>query len=160
MKILMVDDEIDCLDDIEGALSPTGYNLVKQTNPLHALELAKKEHFDVILTDVRMPQMSGIDLLKKIREAKPDQKVIVITAYGDLETATLAINHKAYAFFGKPIEFKDLIDTLSDIEKEISGIKPDISREELKGQHQELKAAYHALLEVVRHMKKEKGDQA
>ena len=67
-----------------------------------------------------MPEMNGIDLLKKIKEIDSSSRVIIITAYGDLETAKEAINNKAYAFFGKPINFEELISILRDIEKEIS----------------------------------------
>lgn len=160
MKILIIDDEQECLDDVSGALGPAGYDLINKTNPIEALELAKKNAFDVIITDVRMPQMSGIEFLEEIKQAKPEQRVIVMTAYGDLKTAMEAINLKAYGFFGKPIVFSDLINTLRDIEKDIAGIKPDIKKEDLALQHKELKTAYHALLEVVKKMHREKEENS
>lgn len=155
MNLLLVDDEKDCLEDIITALEPTGYSFFSTTSPLEAIEIYKKNHIDVVVSDVRMPEMSGIELLRNIRSFSPSARVIIITAFGDLETAKSAINNRAYAFFGKPINFSELILTLRSVEKEIAA-KGDIEvdYDKLQDEHKKLKTAYEELLNVITVIKK------
>ena len=155
MNILLVDDEKDCLDDILTALEPAGYQCSSTTSPIEAIEIYKKNKNDVVISDVRMPEMSGIDLLRNIRMFDPNARVIIITAFGDLETAKSAINNRAYAFFGKPINFSELILTLRNIEKEIlSKENSKFDYNKLQNEHDKLKVAYEELLNVITTMKK------
>jgi DNA-binding NtrC family response regulator len=157
MTILLVDDEKDCLDDIVDALEPTGYVCKSTVNPLKAIEIYKDEKTDVVISDIRMPEMNGIELLKKIRDFDPQARVIIVTAYGDLETARAAINNRAYAFFGKPIDFQELIMTLRTIENEIdSKNKVEVDYENLKDEHTKLKSAYDELMKVIKSLETEK----
>ncbi|HOV12952.1 MAG TPA: response regulator [Spirochaetota bacterium] len=155
MNVLLVDDEKDCLDDILMALEPTGYKCSATTSPLEAIEIYKKEKQDVVISDVRMPEMNGIDLLKNIRIYDSNARVIIITAYGDLDTAKSAINNRAYAFFGKPINFSELILTLRNLEKELA-IKNNLNSDynNLQSEHEKLKVAYEELLNVITTIKK------
>jgi DNA-binding NtrC family response regulator len=150
MKLLIVDDDKDVLNDITNALEPSGYSCTKTTNPLEAIALYKQSRFDVVISDVRMPEMSGIELLKEIKNFDAKAAVIIITAFGDLETAIAAINSRAYAFFGKPINFAELITTLRQIEIELQE-KPqsDKDYENLEQEHKKLKIAFGALSEVL-----------
>ncbi len=147
MRILLVDDERICLEDIETALAPTGYECVLESNPVRALERYQNERFDVVITDVCMPEMTGIELLQAIRAFDKHASVIIITGYGDLEMAIAAINHRALAFFGKPIDFEELIDLLQDIANKSAG-DGDIHTDylKLKDQYQNLQNAYSGLL--------------
>ena len=107
MKILIVDDEETCLDDVGAALLPTGYACLKSNSSKKALKMVKTDaSIDVVITDVRMPEMDGIELLKAIKKERPSVEVIVMTAYGDLKTAIASINNRAYAFFAKPVNFQ------------------------------------------------------
>ncbi len=154
MRILLVDDEADCLDDVESALRPTNYHIEKTVNPVSAIEMYKESHFDVVISDIRMPEMNGIDLLKQIKQYDKDARVIIMTAYGDLETAVSAINNKAYSFFGKPVDFKELIGTLRQIESELSQ-KDNLNIEQLKSEYNNLKNAYDQLMEYVKIIKEQ-----
>lgn len=150
MKLLIVDDDSDVLNDVAAAIKPSGYIYDTATNPLKALEMYKQQHFDVVITDVRMPEMSGLELLKRIRKMDPEAKVIIITAFGDLDTAVSAINNHAYSFFGKPVNFAELIAVLRQIENEEHGMKPGKKDDaQLKEEYKKLKIAYEALIKIL-----------
>lgn len=106
MNILLIDDDSDCLEDLVSALEPAGHRCDKYTHPVKALEMYGGSTYDVVITDMKMPVMNGIEVLKKVREINPEARVIINTGYGDVETAILAVNHRAFAFFGKPIDLK------------------------------------------------------
>jgi DNA-binding NtrC family response regulator len=98
-----------------------------------------------------MPEMNGIEVLKTIRSIDKKARVIIITGFGDLETAVKAINNHAYAFFGKPIDFKELVETLRVIEEEIKdGIDSNIDYKRLSDEYKELKHSYDNLLDVIK----------
>lgn len=150
MRLLIVDDDADVLTDVAEAIKPSGFLYDTVTNPVKALELYKKQGFDVVITDVRMPEMSGIELLKKIREYDTEARVIIITAFGDLDTAVQAINNHAYSFFGKPIDFSELIRTLRQIDEEKNRHPPkDQEVKKMKEEHEKLKIAYEALMRIL-----------
>ncbi len=154
MKLLIVDDDEDILSDISDAFKISGFLCYTTPNPMNAIEIYKKENFDVVITDIRMPGMSGIELLKQIRSYDNRAKIIIITAYGDLETAISAINNRAYAFFGKPIDFSELIKTLRNIENENNMI-PDITEDyqKLRDENDKLRETYEGLLKMLNSIK-------
>jgi DNA-binding NtrC family response regulator len=162
MRILIVDDEETCLDDVSAALLPTGYDCLKSNSSKKALKMVKADaSIDVVITDVRMPEMDGIELLKAIKKVRPSVEVIVMTAYGDLKTAIASINNRAYAFFAKPVNFPDLIDTLAQIEKELSEKGKPVSEhdyERLREQFEGLKENYHKLLDVLTNKARSKNE--
>jgi len=151
MVVLLVDDEKTCLLDVSESLTPTGWDIIATTSPLEAFEIYKSNKIDVVISDIRMPEMNGIQLLKLIKDYDKNSRVIIITAYGDLDTAKNAINNHAYAFFGKPINFSDLISTLQVIEKEISeNNELSVDFVKLKEEHTNLKSAYKDLLKLIK----------
>jgi len=151
MDVLIIDDDKDCLNDIADALDPLNYTCIKELSPLAAIEKYKKNKFDVVITDIKMPEMNGIEVLRNIKNIDKNARVIIITGYGDLDTAVQAINNHAYAFFGKPIDFKELVETLRIIEEELN--KDDdlnIDYKKLSDEYKELKKSYDDLLDVVK----------
>ncbi len=120
MDILIVDDEVELLETLKKMLAPSKYHIETASSPFIVLDLLCRRSFDVIITDYRMPGINGIDLLIKIKKINPDIEVILITAYGDMDTAIKAINNHAYCFFGKPIDFPELMKELRIIESKIS----------------------------------------
>jgi DNA-binding NtrC family response regulator len=156
MNILLVDDEALPLEDMRTSLLPTGYSITTTTKPLKALELYKEHPYDVVISDVRMPVMDGITLLRELRSFDKDARVIIVTAYGDLETAKAALNNRAYAFFGKPIHFPDLIQTLKDIAQDITNPQePDLAK--LKEENCRLKKVYQDLLQEMQDLRDGRG---
>ncbi len=81
-KILLVDDDKDMCESLADVLSlDSNYNIYHNTNPLKALELVESENFVLVIIDYKMPEMNGIELLKRIKEIKPDSKVFMLTAF-------------------------------------------------------------------------------
>lgn len=120
MNILIIDDDSGCLDSLSSSLQLYSHNCEAHTNAVKAIEIYRENPsgFDLIITDMKMPVMSGIEVLQKALQINKEAKVIIITAYGDVETAILAVNNHAYAFFGKPINFQELLETIERIENE------------------------------------------
>ncbi|NSW92744.1 MAG: response regulator [Firmicutes bacterium] len=118
MNILLVDDDADCLDGLVTVLEPAGHQCDMFTVPEKALESYQQKQYDTVITDLKMPGLSGIEVLKKVRSINPEAKVIITTGYGDAETVITALNNGVYAFFDKPIETKDLMETLEKIERD------------------------------------------
>jgi signal transduction histidine kinase len=102
-KILVVDDEQDIREVLEITLSASGYTVFTAENGKQALEIFKKENPLIVLTDIKMPRMSGIDLLSKIKDKNPDTQVIIITGHGDTDLAIKSLKNEAIDFITKPI---------------------------------------------------------
>lgn len=102
IKILMVDDDPFVLDAGVALLEACGYSVVSRDNAGDAMTVLQKENIDVVVTDIRMPLVSGIELLEKIRSFNPDLPVILMTGYAELEVALNAIKHGAFDFIIKP----------------------------------------------------------
>ncbi|OPY58565.1 MAG: C4-dicarboxylate transport transcriptional regulatory protein DctD [Pelotomaculum sp. PtaU1.Bin035] len=150
MNILLIDDDGDCLDGLATALEPAGNRCDKFTAPGEAVEAYQQNQYDVVITDMKMPGMNGIQVLKKIRSLNPEAKVIINTGYGDVDTAIAAVNNGAYAFFGKPIDLADLMETLEKIEREIGGKKrAEFEHARLAMEYARLKQAYEDLAKAI-----------
>jgi len=104
--VLIVDDEQETCDLLEMALVRHGLKVTTSTNALTALELVGAQDFDVVLTDLSMPEMSGLDLCERVLGTRPNMPVVVITGQGSLETAIGAIRVGAYDFITKPVDAK------------------------------------------------------
>ena len=114
-EILFVDDEKDLLVTVEEYLSQKGYNITVVDSGLKALELTKKSRFDILITDLKMPEVNGIDLLKAVKECQPETEVIILTGYGSIETAVEALKLGSCDYLQKPIKLdrlKVLIDRI------------------------------------------------
>jgi len=101
--ILLVDDEADIRDVLEIALSDSGYNVRTAENGNEALRLFRELNPPVVLTDIKMPGMDGIELLRKIKFENPETEVIMITGHGDMALAIESLKNEATDFITKPI---------------------------------------------------------
>lgn len=119
MKILFIDDEFPVLESLQKALKPMKYECILFKDPYLGLESYKNNHYDVVVTDIKMPKMNGNEILKIIKEYNSQAYVIIMTAYASSENAIDAINGGAYAFFRKPLDFRSFINILVNIEKEM-----------------------------------------
>lgn len=108
-NILIVDDEKNYPMIIGELLQDEGYSSLTASSGMEALDILRTEIVDLVLTDVKMPGMSGIQLLEKIKEINPDIPVIIMTAYGSVEKAVDAMHKGAYTFILKPFENQALI---------------------------------------------------
>jgi two-component system response regulator HydG len=103
-RVLVVDDEANILEALGKVLGKEGHEVRTAANGRIALDLLRKEPFDVMLTDLRMPGMTGDDLLRAAKKLTPEVEVIVMTAYGTVENAVEAMKHGAYDFISKPLK--------------------------------------------------------
>ena len=108
-NILIVDDEKHYPMIIGEILHEEGYSSFTASSGMEALDILHTQLIDLVLTDVKMPGMTGIDLLEKIKEIKPDMPVIIMTAFGSVEKAVEAMHKGAYTFILKPFENEALI---------------------------------------------------
>jgi len=106
-SILIVDDEKKARDHLKAFISPRYQcEILEASNGETAIEKAKKTSCDIILLDVRMPGISGIDVIGKIKEINPEARIIVISAWKSTDVATKAMGLGAFTYLDKPIEFK------------------------------------------------------
>ncbi len=112
-QVLVVDDEQETCDLLEMALVRHGFKVTTSSNAQRALELVAAQDFDVVLTDLSMPEMSGLDLCERVLGTRPHMPVVVITGQGSLETAIGAIRVGAYDFITKPVDPKLLFLSVS-----------------------------------------------
>ncbi|RLB91363.1 MAG: sigma-54-dependent Fis family transcriptional regulator, partial [Deltaproteobacteria bacterium] len=108
-NILIVDDEKHYPMIIGEILQEEGYRTFTAPSGMEALDILNTQLIDLVLTDVKMPGMTGIHLLEKIKELKPDMPVIIMTAFGSVEKAVEAMHKGAYTFILKPFENEALI---------------------------------------------------
>lgn len=116
-KVLFVDDEPDveflARQKFRKQIESGAFNLIFASNGLEALQVLEKEApIEVIVSDLNMPEMDGLTLLDKLKEASPETKTIVVSAYGDTKTLRSAMNKGAYDFVTKPVDFKELEETI------------------------------------------------
>jgi len=101
-KILVVDDEKVVCTGCEKILSEAGYQVKTTLSAKKALDILKEEPFEIVITDLKMPEMSGMELIKIIKKEYPDITVIVITGYSTVETAVEAMKLGAFDYLPKP----------------------------------------------------------
>jgi DNA-binding NtrC family response regulator len=119
MKILIVDDDVSIREIIQKNLSQTGgFNVEAAQNGLEAIEKIEKEVFDLVLTDLKMPEMDGLELLKNIKGTRPEVMVILMTAFGSIETAVEAMKMGADDYITKPFNIDHLLLRISKVQKE------------------------------------------
>ncbi|MBE9594537.1 MAG: response regulator, partial [Proteobacteria bacterium] len=88
--ILIIDDEKNYLVILEALLAPEGYEIITEDNALNALRLIRGTDLDLVITDMKMPGMNGIELLEESKKINPELPVIIMTAYGTIEMAVEA----------------------------------------------------------------------
>ncbi|MBX3233940.1 MAG: sigma-54-dependent Fis family transcriptional regulator [Labilithrix sp.] len=108
-RVLVVDDEPEMATVIEQALTRRGYKALQVNSADAAWEVLEREDFDVVVTDLNMRGMSGVDLTDRVAKNRTDLPVIVITAFGSLETAIATMRAGAYDFITKPFEIEQLV---------------------------------------------------
>jgi signal transduction histidine kinase len=117
--ILLVDDEADIRDVLEIALSDSGYSVRTAENGNEALRLFRELNPPVVLTDIKMPSMDGIELLRRIKFENPETEVIMITGHGDMALAIESLKNEATDFITKPINVDALEIALQRVQDKI-----------------------------------------
>jgi len=109
-KILIIDDETDMLVMLEMLITDkTPHEVVTTNNPFEIEELLAQNDFNLVITDLKMPMLDGIEVLEVVKKNDPDIPVIVITAFGTLEAAEEAVHRGAYDFITKPFRKEQIL---------------------------------------------------
>ena len=131
-EVLIIDDEPLMRISISDALKAEGYNVASAATGSEGLKAIKDTSYDVVITDLRLPEVDGVQILKTCRQISPQTKVLMITAYGSVDTAVEAMRIGAYDYITKPFSMDELILTvkrliaLRDLEDENIYLKEKI----------------------------------
>jgi len=112
-RVLVVDDEETVTVTLQGILELDGYSVTASTSGEIALELMRTHPFDVVLTDLRMDGVDGLDLLRELHTISPDSVAIVLTGYGSIDSAVQALREGAYDYLVKPCDILELRTTVA-----------------------------------------------
>ena len=107
-RLLIVDDEKVALKNLEHVMRKEGYEVVATQSGANAMAYIEKQAFDVVLTDLRMEKVDGMQILKKCRENCPDSEVVLITGFATLESAVEAMKHGAFYYIAKPLRLDEV----------------------------------------------------
>ena len=107
-SILIVDDEEPILTSLSSILQDEGYEVTVAKNGADALRIYTMDPPDLMLLDIWMPEMDGMETLRRVRELVPTAQVMMMSGHGSIETAVKAIKLGAYDFVGKPVDFDEL----------------------------------------------------
>ena len=107
-RILVVDDDLSMREFLEFMLAREGYDVTLAADGENALMIVPQHHFDLVITDIRMKRVNGIDVLRVVKAVNPDTVVILISAFATTETAVTAMQEGAYDFIPKPFQIEEL----------------------------------------------------
>src|SRR6267143_6299883 len=106
--MLVVDDDPGSSGLLREVFAEEGYDVVLASSGAAALDLAAARPFDIVLSDVQMPDLDGIEVLRRLRRLSPDPTVILVTAYGTIETAIRALHEGAFDYVRKPFKLDEV----------------------------------------------------
>ena len=115
IKILVVDDEMSIRESLSGWLQQDGYQVETADGGPSALTKTREKRFDIMLIDVKMPEMDGLTLLKKIKEVDPDTAIVMMTAHGAIQDAVEAMKFGAFDYLLKPFDLEELSLTIDKL---------------------------------------------
>jgi DNA-binding NtrC family response regulator len=129
-QLLVVDDEPNMLRLLKTILmDKTGYEVTTTNNPLEVSKLLQEKAYDLVVSDLKMPLVDGMDLIDIIKKIDPQLPIVIITAYGTLETAEEAVQKGAYDFITKPFRKETILITIKrglewkKMQKELAALK-------------------------------------
>jgi two-component system response regulator (stage 0 sporulation protein F) len=117
-RILVVDDEENARVALSKILTHDGYQVSSAGNGLEALNFLRSNDVELIITDLNMPEMNGLMFLRELNRSYPTSKVIMVTAYGEVESYLEAITLGAFEYINKPVKYDDLKKVIDKISKE------------------------------------------
>jgi len=160
-KILAVDDEIDMLALLKRIIEgKTDYEITVTSEPRNVLRLIQDNYFDLVLLDLKMPGLSGMEVLRQIKETEPDITVIIITAYGTIESAVEAMKIGAFDFIIKPFRPEQILLTierameLQKLKRENRALRAELVKERevdfIIGKSKIMQSIYRYILQVAK----------
>jgi two-component system response regulator AtoC len=158
--ILLVDDQDTIRFFLEKTLTQEGYETVTAKTGLEAVEKAREVIPDLVLLDLKLPDIDGLEVLRRIKEIFPEICVVMITAFGDIETAVKAMKAGAYDFVGKPINLDQLLLVIRKgldserLSREVLQLKrqmdPDVGFDYILGESPQMKRVYEVIQQVAK----------
>jgi two-component system response regulator HydG len=156
--ILVVDDDQSMCEMLRDGLKQKGYEVEWRTSGAEALELISGRDFGVVVSDLNLREMSGLDICKRVTETRPDVPVIVLTAFGDMKSAIEAIRAGAYDFINKPADIEKLAHTIAralshrELREEVERLTEEVARAKkiagLLGESQAMKKVFDLIRRV------------
>lgn len=107
-RILVVDDEENAREALSKILIHDGYEVSTVSNGLEALNFLRSREVELIITDINMPEMNGLIFLRELNRNRPESNVIMLTAYGEVESYLEAMNLGAFEYINKPVKYDEL----------------------------------------------------
>ena len=108
LKILVLDDEKVFREEIEEFLENDGFDVLLAAKPSEAFSIFTENEVDILILDLRLPEMDGLEVLKLVKSQYPEVEVIMITGHGDMDAVIQAMRHGAVEFFPKPFRLLDM----------------------------------------------------
>jgi len=146
--VLLVDDEEDIRLVLGIALADMGYNVISAENGKEGLRLFREKHPPIVITDIKMPDIDGVDLLRMIKGEDPDTEVVMITGHGDMDVAIQSFQQEATDFITKPINVENLESSLHRVQERI------LAREKLREYTHSLESMVHRKSEELASLEK------
>ncbi|APR84094.1 sigma-54 dependent DNA-binding response regulator [Minicystis rosea] len=113
-RILVIDDEPDIRETLDMVLALAGYEVSTAASGISAIERMKTEHFDLVITDLRMPGLSGIDTVEALRKLDPGLAVIVVSGYASEDATARCLAQGALCVMNKPFQLDELLQVVKD----------------------------------------------
>jgi DNA-binding NtrC family response regulator len=113
-RILVIDDDANIRKVLEVILRDKGYGVDTASTGSAAIKKTQKDHYDLMLIDIRLPDMEGTELLTKIRDTTPKIRKVMVTGYPTLQNAVEAVNKGAHAYIMKPFDVDKMLDTVKE----------------------------------------------
>ncbi len=136
VRILVIDDEKFIVEAISQHLTALGYEILPFIDPAEALEVIKAEEIDLVLTDLRMPDISGMDITRAVHDRGSDTRVIILTGYATLDSAIESVHLQVYAYLHKPFDLRQLGQV----------VEQALTEQYLERENRELYETVHSLL--------------
>ncbi len=151
MRILVVDDDLGLRDSLTLILQDGGHDVVAEVDPRNGLERAMADTFDVVLSDVRMPEMDGLEFLRQYRQRGGTALVVMMSAYGGEDAALAAMQEGAYDYLPKPFRRDEVLLTLRKAEEreQLKGRVASLEAELTRAKHRDIVADSPAMRRVM-----------
>lgn len=117
-RLLVIDDEEIIIKSCKRSLSPEGYIVDTALSGREGIELFKANHYDLVIVDLKMPEMNGIEVMRQIKELNPDQKIMIMTGYDTIEHIVESISSGATHYLEKPFTPIILLERVKEVLEE------------------------------------------
>lgn len=134
ISILAVDDDVNMLAILEKFLKRAGYTLDTTSDSVRAMSMVDDKNYDIVITDIQMPRATGMDLLRRVKELQKDTMVIMITAFGSVDSAVNAMKAGAYDYVSKPFNIDEILALLERatqqrrLQREVEFLRQEVER--------------------------------